>query len=294
MTFPWLQSTFKQLAMRARQNSLHHGLLVKGQEGIGKTEFCLAMAELLLCKELGLDACGQCQSCKLFAAQSHPDMHLIHSDKQIGVDLIRDAIQSLSQMAQLSGNKVLVIQRADTMTESAANALLKTLEEPTDKTYIMLVSSQPERLLPTVLSRCEKVALGPPDVATCQNWLLSQGQSDTSVDFISLYSCAPLRILAELERTDGLSFSEFEQGIDALNLQQKSPIELAEKWHTEAATIVLWLQHYVRKLAPIHAKSDRLWTLQQDCHAATKALINPGVNRTLILANLLVQLPQID
>lgn len=289
--YPWVINDFERLSLRLSQNRLHHGLLVSGPQGIGKSDFCQEFAGFLLCQnhnENGIiKRCGKCQGCLLFDAQTHPDFHRVQTDKQVGVDLIRIAIDKLLGKAQLSGNKVLVIEAAETMTESAANALLKTLEEPTDNTFILLVTDKPERLLPTILSRCEKVNLNPPNTIDCVNWLKEQGASDVDESFVKVYTQRPLKILSELNKEKGVNYPEFKSSIAALVLDNKNSIELAEAWQNDAGQIVNWLQHSLRDNV-VHLKHSRgFWTCQETLNKAAHALTNPGVNRVLILTGLL-------
>lgn len=291
--YPWLTSTYSKICRRAADQGLHHALLVTGQQGIGKQVFCTEVAKTLLCKSDQLAWCGDCQSCHLFAAQSHPDFYQIESDKQIGVDLIRTAIEKLNGMAQLSGNTVLIISKADSMTESAANALLKTLEEPTGNTFLLLETANPEKLLPTIMSRCEKVALANPDILTCQQWLADKGFDDLPEQYLRLFNFAPLRILQELNSDNALSFDEFSTRVSQLASGHASSAEVAEKWQTEAAKIVLWLQDYVKQLIVKVPQNDTAWDLYRDCLAAGVALNNPGINRILLLSSLFSQLPNL-
>ncbi|MDP5040433.1 MAG: DNA polymerase III subunit delta', partial [Paraglaciecola sp.] len=179
---------------------MHHALLLQGSLGIGKTEFAKEFASYVLCAKSSPDhACGECQSCLLQRAGSHPDFHEVLSEKQIGVDQIRDAIKKLSGSAQLSGAKVLIIYAAHTMTEASANALLKTLEEPTSNTFLLLVTDKAERLLPTIISRCERILMPPPSLSQTQSWLLTQWQDPVDEEFVQLYAHAPLILLDELQ-----------------------------------------------------------------------------------------------
>ncbi|GAA0851920.1 DNA polymerase III subunit delta' [Aliiglaciecola litoralis] len=295
---PWLETVYQKLLKRAEKSTLHHGLLIVGPQGIGKTHFCNALAKPLLCKPKSAHTqqkpCGECQSCHLFEAHSHPDMHRIHSEKQVGVDLVRNAIEKLLGKAQLSGNKVLIIERADTMTESAANALLKTLEEPTDNTYLMLVSSKPERLLPTILSRCEKVVLTAPELSVCMAWLKQQGHEQVDESLVQVYNQRPFRIIEELTKESGLTHPQFVAGIAALQSDADQAVKLAEKWQSDADQVVLWLQHLLRNNALEQHHSESFWQCNQNLSAAVKALQNPGINRILVLTGLLQSYRQLN
>lgn len=284
--YPWLSSSFQRLCQRATANQLHHGLLVKGSEGLGKRFFCQSLAKFLLCKAPQEMACGQCQSCLLFDSGGHPDFHHIDAEKQIGVDRIREAIQKLNGKAQLSGNKVLVIYDAHDMTESSANALLKTLEEPTDKTFIMLITNQLQRLLPTISSRCEKVNLASPTLAVCQQWLAEEGMEDVDESFIRLYHYAPLKIKAELDTGKGLGYDEFVQSLSLIASGQADVVNLAEQYADQAHRVVPWLQHHITSEVSQAVHSDKLWQFYEETQHASSALLNPGINKILLLSKL--------
>ncbi|GAC14842.1 DNA polymerase III subunit delta' [Aliiglaciecola lipolytica] len=286
--YPWLNGTFRQLAQRAQRNSLHHALLVQGPSGIGKTFFCDALTKSLLCKKQENEPCGTCQSCQLFNAQSHPDLHRIASDKQLGVDLVREAIQKLTSTAHLSGNKVLIIERADSMTESAANALLKTLEEPTGDTYLFLISAHPERLLPTIISRCEKVNISAPSFDECKQWLSSQNIAGVTDDIIRIYGHCPLTIISQLENQQSTNYADFCHSMEEMKRGKMSALVLAEKWQKESDQIVLWLQYELRQIAAANIHNSLFWQIENKLKLATVSLQNPGVNRILVLTGLLL------
>ncbi|MGO1247438.1 MAG: DNA polymerase III subunit delta' [Oceanisphaera sp.] len=189
--YPWLTQTVAQLTHLIAEQQLGHALLLKGIDGLGKRELGYHIANALLCqhtKDRANDKvtdksvpCGHCHSCQLVTAGSHPDLHLIRTDQRsISVDTIRQLTQVLSDSAQLGHGKVAVIEQAEKMTEAAANALLKTLEEPAGQSSILLISSQPERLLPTIHSRCQPWLIPVPDPNLVLNWLTEQGVATAS------------------------------------------------------------------------------------------------------------------
>ena len=149
-----------------RADKFPHALLLTGPDGTGKTEFALDYAKKLLCSSDQDEACRECHSCQVFDAQTHPDYVNIspaEEGKLIGVDVIRALIVKLSTTSQFSGKTVAIIENAEQLNRNSANALLKTLEEPTPNTILILVCSFPHRLLPTIRSRCLKLSFATPD-----------------------------------------------------------------------------------------------------------------------------------
>ncbi|MFP2769450.1 DNA polymerase III subunit delta' [Oceanisphaera sp. KMM 10153] len=181
--YPWLSGQEQQLTALIRQQQLGHALLLKGVEGIGKRALAAALAQALLCQHTNVAdnkqgvACIHCHSCQLIKAGNHPDLHVIGGQQQrsIGVDAIRQLTQVLSESARLGHGKVAIIEQADKMTEAAANALLKTLEEPAGEATLLLTSAHPERLLPTIRSRCQQWLLPVPESDVVLRWLSGLG-----------------------------------------------------------------------------------------------------------------------
>ena len=174
-------------------------LLLAGAAGVGKAEFALALAQAALCMErtASNEACGSCHACRLFVAGSHPDLRLLEAGvaeettgetataastgpqtRVIGVERVRDLRDFTEMSSHLGGRKVIVINPADRLHPSAANALLKTLEEPPSETMFVLVSARPAQLLPTLRSRCFRLDFRVPPAAEAHAWLRSQGVED--------------------------------------------------------------------------------------------------------------------
>jgi len=143
---------------------LPHALLFAGADGVGKRNVALALTAWLLCDEDGDDACGKCASCRQVAAGSHPDFQLITvatGKKEIGVERSRD-VKRFTQLRPMRGAlKVAIVDDAHMLTAAAQNALLKTLEEPPEHSLLILVANNPDALLPTVRSRCQRVQFSP-------------------------------------------------------------------------------------------------------------------------------------
>ena len=288
----WLLSRYEKLISRLQAGRLHHGLLLTGPAGIGKHVLARELAKTILCKNNSTTgACEQCQACLLYEAGSHPDMAELVSDKQLGVDSIRQGIGRLNSTAQLSGNKVLVIPKAEKMTEAAANALLKTLEEPTNNTFILLLTNRPQQLLATIVSRCEKHIFPAPVTADALKWLEQQGVKDASEALLHAYGGAPFAIVESLHQDKGLEYRAFTEGLDSLLAGSKDAISLSIDWQEHAERVVGWLQQYMHSQC-IKYPDKQTIHLYEACTQARKTLQNPGINKSMILSCLLAEIKQ--
>jgi DNA polymerase-3 subunit delta' len=169
--YPWLVSHQQIYSNQFNNNTLPHAILVSGVVGSGKLEFANWLLHLLSCQnplkntqeQGGIShSCGQCKSCLLLKSNTYPDhLNLIAEKNSLGVDEVRHANGFLQKTAYLGNYKTVLINNAQTMTQAAANALLKTLEEPSDKSVIMLLTNDIEMLLPTIISRCRVIHIRP-------------------------------------------------------------------------------------------------------------------------------------
>ncbi|KKO44220.1 hypothetical protein WG68_16400 [Arsukibacterium ikkense] len=204
--YPWLSGAFSQLQRLVANGQLAHSLVFYGAAGIGKGTLAAALAALLLCKNRQTaGACGSCKSCLLRQAGNHADLLILHSETQhIGVDAIRQLSSFSHGSAQQQGNKVVIIPVADSMTEAAANALLKTLEEPPHGCFIILVTDNYPQLSATIRSRCQQWPLRAADAAQVAQWLSQQAGAQQPLPAKLLDYCqgAPLKAL-HLLNTNG-------------------------------------------------------------------------------------------
>lgn len=232
--YPWQQAVWQQLAGR-RQHA--HAYLLHGPAGIGKRALAeRLMASLLCMSPVDLEACGHCKGCHLLAAGTHPDNYVLEpeeADKAIKVDQVRDLVSFVVQTAQLGGRKVVLLEPVEAMNVNAANALLKSLEEPAGNTVLLLVSHQPSRLLPTVKSRCVQQACPLPDQASSLAWL-TQALPDCSeqerVDLLQLAAGSPLAARRLQQQGVREQRALVVEGVKKLLKQQASASQLAESW----------------------------------------------------------------
>lgn len=235
-TWPeWLTVEFEQLLSQYRQNRLPHALLMVGQSGDGATVFNRRLAQSLLCVSSDIRPCGQCKSCQLFQSGYHPDFITVEPEgksQTIKVEAIRDLIRKVTETAQQGGNKVVWLKSAESMNVNAANALLKVLEEPTDKTFLILQAGQIAQMLPTIRSRCRIIQLPRPDIEQSVRYLAESDGSQPPAVLLGMVSNRPLDALElteeqvnnwfEVERkfTENHTFTELSQFLAKQELSQ--------------------------------------------------------------------------
>jgi DNA polymerase-3 subunit delta' len=157
------QKPLETLRAALASGRLHHAYLFLGPEGVGKRTIGLSLAQAIHCKEMDNDSCGHCANCLRIQSGNHPDVRMIvplAGKKEISIQQIRTIEKELSFRA-FSGKKIAIIDPATLMNMPAQNALLKTLEEPPRDSLLILVASNAGGLLPTVRSRCLRIAFGP-------------------------------------------------------------------------------------------------------------------------------------
>jgi DNA polymerase-3 subunit delta' len=263
---PWHRETLARLL--GDRTRMPHALLIYGAPGIGKVEFARAMAGAVLCETPrdGL-ACGQCPSCHWFSQGNHPDFREILPEAAaeddddteadtgkaekaksvfIKIDQVRAVADLISLTTHRAGYRVLLLHPADALHPNAANALLKTLEEPPPNTLILLVTAYPARLLPTIRSRCRQLALALPPQEEALAWLKAQGVDDAEAS-LAAAGGAPLlardlaqpeeaelrrRVVAELSKPSGADALSFAAVIDRPRVER----------------FVYWLQTWVNDL----------------------------------------------
>lgn len=156
------EDIIKTLKKSIENKNINHSYLFEGEEGIGKKMVAYVFSKTLLCKEKGLEPCNNCTSCSKFDSGNHPDFHIIEPEKKsINIDVVRDLIKKMSTSPFESNKKIFLIEDSDLMRVEGQNAILKTLEEPPHYVNIILISSKPNNLLSTILSRVQSIKFYP-------------------------------------------------------------------------------------------------------------------------------------
>ncbi len=242
--YPWLAPAWALLGQRIQARNLPHGLLFTGPEGLGKQHLAEYLAQALLCqqRDTAQQPCQRCQDCLWFGAHTHPDISHIQvaEDKnQISVEQIRGLMHFISLKGSRSNTRVALIHVADQLNSAAANALLKTLEEPPPGAHLLLISAHPTRLAATLRSRCQLIKVALPPASAALSWLQTQ---DVALSKALLESAlvlahgAPLKALqlAQQHQDHDKTWSEEIAQLLRLTNNEQSPMELARHWQSKA------------------------------------------------------------
>lgn len=252
--YPWQAQQWAQLQSSHQAHRLPHALLFMGVKGLGKAAFADYFSQSLLCQQTNANGepCGQCHDCSLMMAKSHPNILWIIPDGQsIKVDQIRAVSEFTNQTALKGKHRIVVIHPASSMNAQAANALLKTLEEPTSDVHIILISDQSERLPATILSRCQRIIFSAPSKHAALEWL-NNDHPDLEL-LLNLSQGAPLQVQHGIENDSLTTRKKLFELFYSLSLKQADPVQAASQRKDELILqdldfILTWLMDIVRWL----------------------------------------------
>ncbi|GAA5094342.1 DNA polymerase III subunit [Wohlfahrtiimonas larvae] len=268
---PWFESQLTEMVTRYDHKTFPQSLLLIGEPDIGKSIFANDVAKSILCLDRkGHHACGQCQSCLWIDKNSHPDFLSIASEDKshfIKVDQIRQLIQ-FAQMTSETGRKVIIIHNADEMNLNAANALLKTLEEPMQNCYLILVTNYPKKLPVTITSRCQRQLLsisGEHDVIF--NWLkqVNPVSEDKIHQVLGLSYGRPILSYQFLLNDILLIMNELESLLVRYWQHRSNLSELTDfmvkNWHFASHLVLYWLSCALKE----ECQSDNIVKILREC-----------------------------
>jgi DNA polymerase-3 subunit delta' len=262
--YPWQRGQWRQLHQARDQGRMPHALLLTGSRGVGKRAFAEALAQALLCRRPDQDgqACGQCPPCRQWEAGSSPDFLRVvpeEEGKAIKVDQVRELCAGLTLTSHGGGYKVALLEPAERMNVNAANSLLKTLEEPTANTVLLLVTERPTQLPATIRSRCQQLVFPAPPRAEALAWLAEQAaiQGERAGLLLDLSAGAPLQALAlaadEILEQRGAKLGRLE----AVQAGREDPLRVAADWSQEADAVTLtWMQDWIGDMIRITLGGD--------------------------------------
>ena len=225
LPLPWIATSL----VRALASQRGHALLLRAAPGAGALAWALVLAQSRLCEAdepaaPARLACGRCGSCRLVQAQAHPDLFVLLSEserretgwwlagdkpdgddskrkpsRQIRIDEVRSLVDWVTKTTARGRGKMVVLHPAEALNHHAASALLKTIEEPPAGTRLVLTCADEQHVMPTVRSRCQLLALPPPDAALAVSWLAGQGLAKAE-SLLAACDGLPLEVLAWRER----------------------------------------------------------------------------------------------
>lgn len=319
---PWHESQFEQLL--GRLDRLPHALLFSGTHGTGKVAFAQALGAALLCESRGQTgrACGKCPPCGWISTGNHPDFFQITLDRgaaaaegdapadkkaptQITIEQVRELPDFINITSHRGGAKVVLLHPAEALNINAANALLKSLEEPPPNTYFLLVAHRPSFLLATIRSRCQSFPLRQPDAKAAAQWLAGQGMKNPELALAQTGN-APLLALdlldadfwrqraALLDTISAPDFEPFQAAERVRDLPVPSVIGWLQKWTYDlvsgrVAGRVRYNPDYESKLVVISRHAHPLETLRFHRKlVGLQRIVNHPLNPRLVIEDLLL------
>jgi DNA polymerase-3 subunit delta' len=251
---PWTAEERAHLKAAWSADHLPHALLIQEAPGSGGEWLAFWAAQLVLCTQGAAAPCQVCTACRRVAARAHPDLLVVapeESGRQIRIDEVRELGAELALTSHAGGYKVGILTPADALNRFAANALLKTLEEPQPRTLLVLVVTQPSRLPATILSRCQRLKIRAPSRAEALAWLDEAGGNKPWAGALDALGEAPLRLLGSEPEEVAAAAADSERTLEALAQGSADPVATAERWARADLSLRLrcfekWLTERIR------------------------------------------------
>ena len=255
--YPWQQAAWKHLAQLLEQSKLPHAILLSGPHYCGLGRLGEQLQALLVCQQPDTGKpCGQCLSCRLLSAGNHPDaacLRVEDGSTEIRIHQVRNLIHQITLTPSISQRKVALIQPADAMNKSSANALLKTLEEPAGHSVLILLSNDPQRLLPTIRSRCQQLPVPAPANDQAGQWLKDNYPDQLQELLDEALNAAqgmPMLAVRYLESDLLSQRKQVARDLQALVRQQEHALSTAQRWaDLPCNELWLWLSGWCGSLA---------------------------------------------
>ncbi len=321
--YPWLQDAWNAIHQNKK---LPHALIFKGKDGIGKLDFAMTFAKSYLCQSplTNYLPCETCSGCNWFP-ESHPDFRHItpvesdddESSKRKTIrkkNIVIDQIRELSEYLELSahqdkGKRIVLIEPADALNQAASNALLKILEEPPENTLFILVTSQTQKLIATIRSRCQLLDFRGPSLEEARGFLADE-RITYDESLLSFTGGSPFNAIKELENQSQrdvitqllaqghqiditkVNYGILTQGLDwTVNMIQKWTFDLLLSVHTQQS------YYFKKEEVRIHSQAkqlnlDALLTFTNELNELKKIASHP-LNQELQLQNIFIKFKQI-
>ena len=249
-TMPWLGQAQQRIRAARSARRIPQSLLILSPPGLGAEELAAWVCALALCEAQAGAPCGICGSCVLLRADNHPDFHavrLLDDAQQIKVDQIRELIESLALSSYRGGFKTAVVENAESLNANGANAFLKTLEEPSGETLLILIARPSHRLPATIASRCVRIRLRPPAPDLARAWLAARQPTVESWDAaLGLAAGAPLRAIELVgANIEGLE-KDMRDSLKRLGAANADVTSVADAWvKSDLPLRLMWLENWI-------------------------------------------------
>jgi len=270
MNYPWQAKQWQQVWQAKETGRLAHGLLLAGLAGTGKLHFAKHFTQALLCQHVSPlgEPCHTCHACRLVLTDVHPNVFQVSPEEEghaIKVDQIRALAEFVQQSSLQGGYRVAIIHPAHNMNISAANALLKTLEEPAEGAILILVTDQSGHLPATILSRCQRILFPRPEHHEALAWLSAQPHANAPEQALRLAHGAPLLALSASQQALMPLRTEVFQALEQLAAKRTDPLTLAAKWQkTDSVQWLDLLLGFIADLMKLQLGSQAIHLTNQD------------------------------
>ena len=228
---PWHEAPWARLAAMLEARRPPHALMLCGPAGIGKRRLAARLAGAILCTGAPPGPCGRCRSCHHLAVGSHPDLRRIEPGEggaRIPIESVRALVEHSTLAAERA--RIALIAPAEAMSQAAANALLKTLEEPAGNAVFLLTSDAPGMVPATIRSRCRKMPIPAPSRAEALAWLAQEMTPDAAARTLALAGGLPLAALDLGRAHEEGALAALHADTEALLDGRAEPLEVAERW----------------------------------------------------------------
>ncbi|MBT0723323.1 DNA polymerase III subunit delta' [Rosenbergiella sp. S61] len=274
--FPWLTPYYKQLIEQHQAQQAHPAQILHAHEGMGAEALVWGIARWLLCETpQGQKACGHCHGCQLMLANNHPDWYHIAVEKGkqlIGIDVIRDTCEKVWHSPQQGGARVIWVDGAQRLSESAVNALLKTVEEPPTNCWFLFTTPQLSQLPATLRSRCVVSNILPPNEQHGLAWLGRESQlpEQMLLTALRLSGGAPAQALALINAPRWQSRTQLAEALRSALPRQ--PMQLLPLLIDEPSSEkIYWLMAYLLDALKLQ-RGSHTWLTHVDGHATSHYL----------------------
>ncbi|MCX2759476.1 DNA polymerase III subunit delta' [Vibrio sp. Sgm 22] len=309
--YSWLTPVWSEWKKSLDAERFPNSVIVNAPEGLGVDALISQLTDVLMCTNYENESCGFCHSCELMKSGSHPDFHVISPEKEgkaITVDQVRASNRWAQQSSQLGGLRVILLNPAEAMNESASNALLKTLEEPSSKCIFILSTRNSNRLMPTIISRCQQFNVVSPQLEAGSAWLDGEVGKAVPQYILALNDNAPLKAKAMFEQGGVEASTKALDGfVNVIKGTQPDMLKFSTELSKDPLIQLGWLWHLLSDVQKLHfdlatqamtpsAKALVEVMSYQNAYAASNKLLilieqlkqHPGLNTELLIMNWLI------